>query len=90
MSRLDTLKSMTTIGYWSALGGVEVKEIAEEGYETYVSCISNAWNGKKQAHKVKIKYTKGGAGFIELHGTRLKMNECLHNEARLLNYGNIR
>lgn len=76
-TRLEILSEMKTIGYWSAIGGVEVKEIKDEGYETYVYCISNAWGGKKQAHRVKVNTTVGGSSYVVIHGYRLNMNECL-------------
>lgn len=53
-----------SVGYWSALNGLEVKEIGED----YVECVSGAWNGHKQvAHCVKIRHnTKGD--YIRLGG----------------------
>ena len=62
------------IGYWSALGGVEVQEIIY-GIEDKVKCISNAWYGKPIKHCVKIYYTT--RPYIRLHGYRLYLDECL-------------
>lgn len=77
MTKLEKLLQMKTIGYWSAIGGVEVKEIKEEDCETYVYCISNAWSGEKQAHRVKVNTTVSGEFYVVVHGYRLKMSECL-------------
>lgn len=63
---------MPTIGYWSALGGLEVKEI-EYGIDDYCLCVSGAWGGAKTAHRVKIY----DGNCIKLHGYRFKFDECL-------------
>lgn len=77
-NRLETLLSMKTEGYWSAIGGVEVKEIKDEDCEQYVYCISNAWGGEKQAHRVKVQYSrKDSEPFVVVHGYRLYMRDCM-------------
>ena len=63
---------MPTIGYWSALGGLEVKKI-EYGINDYCLCVSGAWNGKKTTHRVKI-YDEG---YIRLHGYKFEFSDCL-------------
>lgn len=60
------------LGYWSALGGVEVYYVDDE---TCI-CVSNAWYGKKSYHAIKIRYNSRGA-YIVLHGTRLYFDECI-------------
>ena len=51
------IDEMPTIGYWSALGGVELKKV-EHGVEDYCICRVNSWRRKPTYHRVKIKYTK--------------------------------
>lgn len=63
---------MPTIGYWSALGGLEVKTI-EYDINDYCLCVSGAWSSKKTAHRVKIY----NGDYIKLHGYRFKFDECL-------------
>lgn len=69
------IDDMPTVGYWSCLGGVEVKEI-QYGIEDYIVYISNAWNGSRSYHRVKINYD-GKRFYITLHGQRLYLDECL-------------
>ena len=70
------LDNLPTIGYWSALGGVEVKKV-EYGIEDYIVCISNAWGGKKAYHRVRIKYThaKDSREYIDIEGTKLYLDQ---------------
>lgn len=65
-----------TIGYWSALGGIEVKEI-KYGIDDKIVCVSNAWSGKPKTHTVKINYTMGGRPFIRLNGLRFHLDDCV-------------
>lgn len=75
MPKVNELREVKTLGYWSALGGVEVKDI-QYGIEDYVVCLANAWNGKASAHRVKVNYA-GNRSFIRVHNTRLYMDECI-------------
>ena len=75
MTKTDICMNETTKGYWSALGGVEVKDFAY-GVEDYCYCVSGAWIGKRTCHKVKIRYSEKGP-YIVLHGCRLYFNECI-------------
>lgn len=63
---------MPAIGYWSALGGLEVKKI-EYDINDYCLCVSGAWSSKKTAHRLKI-YDEG---YIKLHGYKFEFGECL-------------
>lgn len=70
-----TLES-PTIAYISALGGFEIKRIAY-GIEDYVFAVSGAWCSEKQAHLVRIQYTRDGRSFIRVCGTRLYLDEAI-------------
>ena len=72
------IDNMTTIGYWSELGGVEVKDIIL-GIEERAICISNAWYGKRSYHNVCINYTKSDRPYIKIHNHRLYLDECLRD-----------
>lgn len=71
----EEIIAMKTIGYWSTLSGVEVKEI-QYGIEDYCVCVSGAWCSQKSVHQVKIHYETKRA-YIKIKGTRLHFDECL-------------
>lgn len=75
MKRNDILK-MESVAYYSGLSGLEIKKI-EHGINDYVLCVSGAWSSKKQAHRVKINYTRNGDAYIRIHGYRIPLNECI-------------
>ena len=62
-----------SVGYWSALGGAEVKEIIY-GINDYAVIVINAWGGKKSVHRLKIYY--GKRDYINIHGYRLYFDDC--------------
>lgn len=72
------------IGYWSAFGGVEVKDI-EYGTNDYIVCVANAWYGPKpnNVHRLRIRTTTPSSKFVEsrnyicLGSTHLYLDECL-------------
>jgi hypothetical protein len=72
------IENMPTIGYWSALCGVEVKKI-EHGVEDYVICVANAWVGKHTYHRLRVQYThaKDSRSYVILDGVKLYMDDCL-------------
>lgn len=74
MRKQDILEKKS-VGYWSAFGGVEVKEI-EYGINDYCICVSGAWCSKKSVHRLKIRYTSKG-DYILLNGTRLYFSDCI-------------
>lgn len=76
----DDILRAKSIAYYSGLNGLEIKKI-EYGIEDYVLCVSGAWCGKKQAHKVKINYNKSGAAYIRIHGYKIPLDECIRMEA---------
>lgn len=75
MKKRDTILQMRTIGYWSALGGLEVKQIAH-GIEDECICVSGAWCSKKSVHRVKIHY-ETESPYIVIKGQRFHFNECI-------------
>ena len=75
---LEEAKALPTIGYWSLLGGVEVKKI-EYDIEDYVVCIVGAWIGQSRLYRVPIKYThsKDARPYIFVGHSKLYLDECL-------------
>ena len=75
------IDNMPTISYWSANGGIEVKDIYEKDGETRIRCISNAWCGHHRYHDLKVLYTtpkiKESRAYVLIHGVRYYMDECL-------------
>lgn len=72
MSRSEILASKT-LGYWSAFGGVEVKEINDD----ICYCVSNAWGGTKRVHRLKVRYNSSGSPYVILNNSRLRFDDCL-------------
>lgn len=74
-----TVKEMVmekeTVGYISACGGIEIKEIVYN-IDDHVVFISGAWGPHKSAHKRKIYYNSNGAYFI-FNGQRFNFNEIV-------------
>lgn len=70
------IMNMQSVAYYSGLNGLEIKKI-EYGINDRVLCVSGAWGGRKQAHRVKINYTRSGAAFIRVHGYRVPLDECI-------------
>ena len=82
MTKTEKLEiiDMPPVGYWSALGGVEVKKI-EHGFEDRCICVSNAWHSGSDAkgvHKLKIRYDyKKDDSFVIIFGKQLYFSECI-------------
>lgn len=74
-----TVKEMVmekeTVGYISACGGIEIKDIVY-GIDDHVVFIAHAWGPNTSAHKRKIYYNSNGAYFI-FNGTRYKFTEIV-------------
>lgn len=66
-----------TIGYWSEMGGVEVKGF-EYGIEDYCLCVVGSFTGNWTAHRLKIHYS-GEDSYIVIRGRHLKFSECIRN-----------
>lgn len=76
-----SIAAMPTIGYWSNLGGVEVKQVEHAGTEDYVICVVNAWFGTHTYHRLRIKYThtKDARPYIDFEGTKLYLDQCVRS-----------
>lgn len=75
MKKQDILQKKS-IAYYSGLDGVEVKGI-EYGIEDHVLCVSGAWYGKKQPHRLKVYYAGDERAYIRLYGYRLPLDEFI-------------
>lgn len=79
--KIRIIESAPVIGYWSCLGGVEVRFIdyTPDGIMCYVK--ANAWCGKPTYHirKVSEQYTNDGRhrDNIKIYNQRLYLDECL-------------
>ena len=74
------IDEMPTIGYWSTLGGVEVKKV-EHDIDDYVICKVGAWQGNPTYHRVKINYTNvkhiEPRAYVVIRWERLFLDECI-------------
>lgn len=75
MAVKEMVMAKKTVGYISACGGIEIKEIAC-GIDDYVVFIAHAWGPNASAHKRKIYYNSNGAYFI-YNGTRYKFTDIV-------------
>lgn len=74
-----TIEEMKTVGYWSALGGVEVKSV-EHGTEDYVICVANSWYGHHTYHKLRVYYLPSTSRpYISIDNHRLYLDQCIRN-----------
>lgn len=76
MTKKEYCLNNPATAYYSGLGGLEIHGI-EYGINDYLFCVSGAWNGKKQYHKLKIYYDSTGAAFVRLHGYKIPFDECI-------------
>lgn len=75
MTVKEMVMAKETVGYISACGGIEIKEIVYD-IEDHVVFIAGAWISNKSAHKRKIYYNGNGAYFI-YDGQRFNFNEIV-------------
>lgn len=75
MAVKEMVMAKKTVGYISACGGIEIKEIAC-GIDDYVVFIAHAWGPNASAHKRKIYFNSNGAYFI-YNGTRYKFTDIV-------------
>lgn len=68
---------LPTIGYWSALGGVEVKQIDHTVDGIFVYCESGAWVGQFRPHKLKVRTDRNGREYVRICSYKLYLDECL-------------
>ena len=64
-----------SIGYWSALGGAEVKDI-EYGINDYAVIVIGAWSSEKSVHRVRMYYN-GRRYYVVINNYRLYFDECI-------------
>lgn len=64
-----------SIGYWSALGGAELKEFIYD-INDYAVIVIGAWCSQKSVHRVKINYGNK-RDYIVINGCRLYIDECI-------------
>lgn len=85
-AKKDKIEGSKIIGYWSCLGGVEVRDIqyTPEGIIFYIK--ANAWYGKPTYHKTKVieQFTTDGShrDHVRVYNQRLYLDECLREFAR--------
>ena len=77
MTKKDILE-METTAYYSGFNGLEIKGI-EYGVNDHVLCVSGAWYGKPNPHRLKIYYTSENA-YIKLSGEKIRLDECIRME----------
>ena len=75
MTVKEMVMAKETVGYISACGGIEIKEIVYN-IDDHVVFIAHAWSSNKSAHKRKIYYNNNGAYFIYA-GQRFNFNEIV-------------
>lgn len=75
MNKKELCMRYRTVGYWSELGGVELKHI-EYGINDYAYVVDNAWYGIPSYHIVKINYSNKGS-YIRLYDYRLYFDDCV-------------
>lgn len=61
-----------TVGYWSVLGGVELKRI-EYGITDYAVCVTGTFAGKPSVHRLKVRF----GDYVVLYGNRLYFADCI-------------
>ena len=66
---------MPTVGYWSDMGGVELKEI-QYGIDDYALVVAGTMSSTPTSHRLKIYYNSQEP-YIRLHGRRLKFSDCM-------------
>ena len=75
MNKKQVCENSLSIAYYSGFNGLEVKAIFQEKFNImYV--ISNAWDGKKKYHKLRIYNNKNGE-FIRLDGRICYLNNFI-------------
>ena len=66
MNKKQLCENSLSISYYSGFNGLEVKAIFQKKY-SIMYVVSNAWNGKKKYHKLRIYSSKNGE-YIRLNG----------------------
>ena len=75
MTKVEYYDSLPTLAYYSGLSGIEIKKL-ENDFDDYVICISGAWGGRKQVHRVKI-YNEVESPYFRVHGHKILLEDCI-------------
>ena len=77
MTKLEEYMTMPSIGYWSGMGGLELKNI-EYGIEDYAFFISGMWcsDRKRQLFRVKIHYDNE-VPYCKIRGYKIPFDEII-------------
>lgn len=84
--KVSTIEESRVIGYWSCLGGVEVRKIdyTPDGIMFWIK--ANAWCSKPTYHRTKVieQYTSDGAhrDHVKIYNQRLYLDDCLREFGR--------
>ena len=81
MSTLEQYMNKPTLGYYSGLNGLELKQV-EYGVDDHAHWISGAWGGGRKYHCLKIYYCKNGDAYCKLNGHRIPFSEVIRDMAR--------
>lgn len=77
------IDALPTIGYWSALGGVELKRI-EHGIEDYCICRVGSWKSKPTYHRVRVQYPNvkrvEPRPFIVINYEKFYLEDCIRSQ----------
>lgn len=75
MTKFEICENNPVIAYFSGFGGLEVRFI-EYGTDDYLYIVSGALNGKRNYHRVKVRYSENGS-YVVLYGQRCKLSDFL-------------
>ena len=76
----EAYKNQRTIGYWSACGGIEIKDILH-GISDYAIVEVGTFAGSRSMHKLLIHYgtSEKSRAYINFGGHRYYFDECIAN-----------
>ena len=75
LTKKEVCLNNEAFAYYSGFGGLEIHHI-DYGIEDYIYCVSGAWHGTKNYHKLKVYYGEDNS-YIKLNGHRIPLNECI-------------
>ena len=75
LTKKEVCLNNEAFAYYSGFGGLELHYI-DHGIEDYIYCVSGAWHGTKNYHKLKVYYTEE-YNYIKLIGCKIPLNECI-------------
>lgn len=77
MSKHEYIRTHKTIGYYSGMGGIEIKGIEYECGDSVVYAVSGAFCNGKSHHRVKIEYTISGDEYFRIRNVHIPMRDCM-------------